>query len=462
MMAGIDQGDPAHINNDYSDINSNSLAPDKTVLISSSENDWIISSLEKQLKHLELDKSKDKTDKKFNDLYLDFPFLINNDTIDWIRLNLVMFIMRGLPGSGKSTIIRKLTRVMDDCKDGSSKVTVCSADQYFIKNDGSYKFDVTKLKEAHLFCQNKAKNSINARTRTIVIDNTNIMRWEMQPYLQMANQGGYIVIIVEPKTPWRLNAEILSEKNCHNVPKDILVQKVTAYSSFLPAYFGWFLGKNETRKLRYGGKKLLKLCVEKCDKFRTDFKELTSNMSNPQYTDYSSPYDFEYSRKSNLNKSFENSLLHCTSKYCGHARNGRHTDDVMSYASRKEVKDSFGLVSKLKITGFVITEKTFGARVKLTNNQLSLFDQPSSEEGRRAHITLAITGNTSPVQAGLDLLKLVELEITSNRKQFTEDVYTYRIPTTNYVMKRFREGLWFVDTSSKDLIFDALFSGYYT
>merc|ERR1712018_247442 len=189
-MAGFDQGDPAHINDDYSDINSNSLAPDKTVLISSSENDWIISSLEKQLKHLELDKSKDKTDKKFDDLYLDFPFLINNGTIDWIRLNLVMFIMRGLPGSGKSTIIRKLTRVMDDCKDGSSKVTVCSADQYFIKNDGSYKFDVTKLKEAHLFCQNKAKNSINARTRTIVIDNTNIMRWEMQPYLQMANQGG--------------------------------------------------------------------------------------------------------------------------------------------------------------------------------------------------------------------------------------------------------------------------------
>ena len=186
-------------------------------------------------------------------------------------------------------------------------------------------------------------------------------------------------------------------------------------------------------------------------------------MLNPQYTDYSSPYNFEYSRKSNVSKSYENSVLHCTSKYCGHARNGRHNDDVMSYASRKEVKDSLGLVSKLKITGFVITEKTFGARVELNDDQLSLLDQPSSHKGSRAHITLAVTENASPVQAGLDLLELVELEKTSNKKiSFTEDVYTYRIPKTNYVLKQFREGLWFVDTSSKDLIFDAIFSGYYS
>ena len=189
-MAEIDQGVQHYINEDYSDCNSNSLAPDKTMLASSSKNGLIVSSLENELNNLDIQNSNDGTGEKFDDLYMNFPFLINDDTIDWIRSNLVMFIMRGLPGSGKSTIIRKLMNIFDEQKDHLNNVVVCSADQYFTENDGSYKFDVTKLKNAHLYCQNKAKDSINKRTSTILIDNTNIMRWEMQPYLQMANHGG--------------------------------------------------------------------------------------------------------------------------------------------------------------------------------------------------------------------------------------------------------------------------------
>ena len=232
------------------------------------------------------------------------------------------------------------------------------------------------------------------------------------------------------------------------------------------------IGKIETRKLRYGGKKLLKLCVDKCEKFRSDFKELASSMSNPQYIDYSSPYNFEYSSKSKSGSENENVLLHCTSKYCGNYPRGKCKDDVfnnellndkslaLNYSVRPDVKDALGEVSKLRITGFVISERTFGAKVLLDNEQLCLFDQPSSNKDSRAHITLAVTKGTSPAQSGLDSIQVFELEKKNKNSRF-EGFYTYKIPSTNYVLKQFRKGLWCVYTSSKELTIDAIFTGYY-
>ena len=109
----------------------------------------------------------------------------------------------------------------------------------------------------------------------------------------------------------------------------------------------------------------------------------------------------------------------------------------------------------------ILDERTFGAKVELNNEQLRLFDQPYSNKGSRAHITLAITEGTSPVQAGFDTLEVFEQE-EKNKCQKSGDFYTYKIPNTNYVLKRYRKGLWIVHTSTKELTFDAIFTGYYT
>jgi len=449
-----------------SDNEQSTLVLDKNKSTSSAENELNIPSLENQFKDLDISHRNDDCVK-----FIDFPFITETVTSDWIRSNQVMFILRGLPGSGKSTIVKKLRELYGG--NDTRNFVVCSADHYFMGDDGSYEFEETKLKKAHLYCQSASKNSVINRVSTIVIDNTNIMKWEIQPYFQMANQGGYVVILVEPKTPWRFNAHILSEKNCHNVPKDVLLKKVRAYSPVTPMYYGWFLGKNETRKLRYGGKKLLKLCVEKCERFRSDFKELSSSMSNPKYIDYSSQYNFEYSTKSKPGIKHENSLLHCTSKYIGNSRKGKCKDGsrniglinddslMLNCTSRVDVEDAVGTISKLRVTGFIVSERTFGAKVELNNEQLRLFDQPSSSKGSKAHITLAITEGTSPVQAGIDTLEVFEQE-KKNKSQKSGDFYAYKIPNTNYVLKRYRKGLWIVHTSTKELTFDAIFTGYYT
>ena len=75
--------------------------------------------------------------------------------------------------------------------------------------------------------------------------------------------------MVEPKTPWRLDVDTLAQKNKHGVSIDILNKKVKAYAPTIPAYFGWFLGGNDSKKLLSGSIKLLHLCLKKCDQFRS-------------------------------------------------------------------------------------------------------------------------------------------------------------------------------------------------
>lgn len=82
-------------------------------------------------------------------------------------------LIRGLPGSGKSTLAKTLNAVH------------LEADIYFINKQGEYQFDAQRLKEAHLWCQQQCKYHLN-RGENVVIANTFVMHWEMEPYRKLA------------------------------------------------------------------------------------------------------------------------------------------------------------------------------------------------------------------------------------------------------------------------------------
>jgi predicted kinase len=115
-----------------------------------------------------------------------------------------LFLLRGLPGSGKSTLAKLL---------GGSHM---EADKYFIDN-GEYKFDASKLKEAHAWCQNAVKVWMTYDIKKIVVSNTFTQEWEMQPYYDLAEKHGYRVysLIVENRH---------GGINEHGVPEEKLVQ----------------------------------------------------------------------------------------------------------------------------------------------------------------------------------------------------------------------------------------------
>jgi predicted kinase len=120
-----------------------------------------------------------------------------------------LYLLRGIPGAGKSTLAKQL---------GDSHF---ETDTFFMV-DGEYKFDPTKLRKAHEWCQSQIElaminNHVTAGldNSDIVVSNTFTQAWEMDAYYELAKQYGYRVfsIIVENRH---------GGVNQHNVPEDKL------------------------------------------------------------------------------------------------------------------------------------------------------------------------------------------------------------------------------------------------
>ncbi|KAI8917820.1 hypothetical protein DFJ77DRAFT_457935 [Powellomyces hirtus] len=125
------------------------------------------------------------------------------------RIAKTMFIMRGAPGSGKSSLARTLSLGVG---------AVLSTDDYFMQS-GEYRFDFTQLGKAHEWNQARAQRAIAEGAAPIVIDNTCTQAWEARPYVIMAQDAGYLVEVVEPQTAWWLARDIalLAARNTHGV-----------------------------------------------------------------------------------------------------------------------------------------------------------------------------------------------------------------------------------------------------
>lgn len=122
-----------------------------------------------------------------------------------------VFIMRGLPGSGKSSLATSIA----NGQELDVKSTIISADNFFVK-DGVYKFDKSKIKEAHKACLRAFIVAlIDTDIHIVIVDNTNIRVWEYMPYFSLAEAFEVPVEIVEVFC----DPKIAFARNIHNVPE---------------------------------------------------------------------------------------------------------------------------------------------------------------------------------------------------------------------------------------------------
>lgn len=98
-----------------------------------------------------------------------------------------IILLRGIPGCGKTTIANKFSGILVE------------ANHFFYDEKGNYNFDVKLISEAHKFCQNKVASLMNLNSRLIIVSNTFIEEWELEPYFILANKYGYTIssLIVE-------------------------------------------------------------------------------------------------------------------------------------------------------------------------------------------------------------------------------------------------------------------------
>ncbi|KAG8231432.1 hypothetical protein J437_LFUL000149 [Ladona fulva] len=97
----------------------------------------------------------------------------------------VLILLRGLPGSGKSTLAKNLLSTP------GARGSVHSTDEFFHvprggKGQTLYQYDPLRLGEAHEWNRVQVLRAIAHGVTPIIVDNTNVQKWEMLPYVEMA------------------------------------------------------------------------------------------------------------------------------------------------------------------------------------------------------------------------------------------------------------------------------------
>jgi predicted kinase len=116
-----------------------------------------------------------------------------------------LFLIRGLPGTGKSTSAKALVA-------GGVADVHLETDQYFVGPDGVYKWDVAKIKEAHQWCFDSARKAL-AAGKNVVVSNVFSLASYLDPYIEAAMAVGAEIQVVHM---------VRKGQNVHNVPQATL------------------------------------------------------------------------------------------------------------------------------------------------------------------------------------------------------------------------------------------------
>lgn len=121
-------------------------------------------------------------------------------------------VLSGLSGSGKSMFACKLALFRPE-----PKRYIVSADDYF-NCDGNYKFDPANLSQAHAACFRNFIDHLNGSLcgigdKIVIVDNTNLTKEEISPYMLGAAAFGYDAEIVM----LRVEPSVALSRNIHNV-----------------------------------------------------------------------------------------------------------------------------------------------------------------------------------------------------------------------------------------------------
>lgn len=131
-----------------------------------------------------------------------------------------VFILRGCPGSGKTTLSDELTAKFYGgaiWHSGQGWIGCVSADQWHCDRNGKYNWKPERVKWAHDCCFNSFRSDLaEPECKATIVDNTNTARWEFQPYADLAKDYGWKVVVVTILS----DPEVAGPRNIHGVPQD--------------------------------------------------------------------------------------------------------------------------------------------------------------------------------------------------------------------------------------------------
>ncbi|KAK3913843.1 2',3'-cyclic-nucleotide 3'-phosphodiesterase [Frankliniella fusca] len=135
-----------------------------------------------------------------------------------------------------------------------------------------------------------------------------------------------------------------------------IVSFVDETQSILPDYIGWHLNEADSCMLGLCAKALLDDLLRNNSEFCSDFRNFSQSETIPEMLEY---YQ--------LAPSNHNGMLHCTAKYFG-ANPPPSSEKYFTV-----VKENITMAFETTVIGLVFTPRTFGARLKLSSEQLKLW-----------------------------------------------------------------------------------------
>ena len=134
----------------------------------------------------------------------------------------ICYILRGLPGTGKSMLAMTLRNGVVALPNGYGGIF--STDSYFMV-DGEYLFDPKLLHKYHLRNLEEAtafmERCSDMERAVCVIDNTNTQHWEYEGYVEAAKANDFLVQVIS--IDWdAMDIPLYAERNSHGVPEEAI------------------------------------------------------------------------------------------------------------------------------------------------------------------------------------------------------------------------------------------------
>ncbi|XP_072927564.1 2',3'-cyclic-nucleotide 3'-phosphodiesterase [Hemitrygon akajei] len=369
-----------------------------------------------------------------------FPFLEDSNTIEAIKADHSLFILRGLPGSGKSTIAKQITEKYSEIS------AIASADDFkIIPQVDDSEADSSRYNKL----DQKIQQWFEEDKKVIVVDDTHHDLKRLDYLFNLAKDKDYIVFIVNCKMEESNNLQCMVKNSHWGVSMELMERlEPILKKNVIPYYFGWFLVKEDEEKM---GKNALRF-LDQLSKNETFVNEFV------KHVEWDSSKDF------NLQEYFQKkpSKLHCTTKFCNYGK----VPNCESYAENKVVERSLSKSFVLKVSALFVTPRTVGARVLMDEHQMQLWpeeeehedagssgDEKSLPRGSRSHITLACAPNVPAVQTGIDLISILKTEEEKPKHEF-------HIMLEEGELLGLGKGVWIVNLL-KPIDVNTIFSGFY-
>ena len=136
-----------------------------------------------------------------------------------------LFLIRGLPGSGKTELARALVK---------RPTHQVSANQFFYDQDGQFRYKPALVLESHADCLRRLETLMQPQEyigspSELAVSNVFAECKDMEPYVRLANAYDYRVTVLEVQNPLR-------NSTTHNVPEEYIRRYMDRWASRRDVY----------------------------------------------------------------------------------------------------------------------------------------------------------------------------------------------------------------------------------